>query len=90
MDWGENPEVVYSQTELREVLAKAIESLNLPYRLISLLRDVEGFSTDETAQTLGISVSAAKSRLLRARLQLRETLNTYFYKSPTFVCKEVS
>lgn len=79
-DWGKNPEERYSQAELREILAKAIENLSLPYRLVSLLRDVEGFSTDETAQTLGISVSAAKSRLLRARLLLRETLNTYFYQ----------
>ena len=90
VDWDENPEERYSQAELREILTKAIESLSPPYRLVSLLRDVEGFSTDETAHTLGISVSAAKSRLLRARSQLRETLNTYFYKSPTFVCKEVS
>ena len=90
VDWDENPEERYSQAELREILTKAIESLSPPYRLVSLLRDVEGFSTDETAQTLGISVSAAKSRLLRARSQLRETLNTHFYKSPTFVCKEVS
>jgi len=90
VDWDENPEERYSQAELREILTKAIKSLSPPYRLVSLLRDVEGFSTDETAHTLGISVSAAKSRLLRARSQLRETLNTYFYKSPTFVCKEVS
>ena len=87
-DRRENPEERYSQAELGEILAKAIESLSLPYRLVSLLRDVEGFSTDETAQILGISVSAAKSRLLRARLQLRETLNPYFYQSPTLVCKE--
>lgn len=87
-DGRENPEERYSQTELREILAKAIESLGLPYRLVSLLRDVEGFSTDETAQILGISVSAAKSRLLRARLQLRETLNRCFYQSPTFHKKD--
>jgi len=90
VDRDENPEERYSQTELRDILANAIESLSLPYRLVSLLRDVEGFSTDETAQILGISVSAAKSRLMRARLQLRETLNTYFYQSPTFVRREVS
>lgn len=79
VNWSENPEEHYSQTELRETLAKAIGSLSPPYRLVSLLRDVEGFSTDETAQTLGISVSAAKSRLLRARSQLRETLKTRSY-----------
>lgn len=79
-DWGPSPEERYSQTELREILSKAIEGLALPYRVVFLLRDVEGLSTDETAQALGLSVPAAKSRLLRARLQLRETLNTYFHK----------
>ncbi len=79
-DWGPSPEERYSQTELREILSKAIEGLALPYRVVFLLRDVEGLSTDETAQALGLSVPAAKSRLLRARLQLRETLNIYFHK----------
>lgn len=78
IDWAENPEELCSQAELREILAKAIESLSLPYRLVSVLRDVEGFTMEETAQTLGISVSAAKSRLVRARMQLRETLKTRF------------
>ncbi len=43
-----------------------------------MLRDVEGLSTEETAETLGLSVPAVKSRLLRARLQLRERLTRYF------------
>jgi len=42
------------------------------------LRDVEGLSTEETAEMLGLSVPAVKSRLLRARLQLRERLAKYF------------
>jgi RNA polymerase sigma-70 factor (ECF subfamily) len=42
------------------------------------LRDVEGLSTEETAETLGLSIPAVKSRLLRARLQLRERLSRYF------------
>jgi len=45
-----------------------------------VLRDVEGLSTEETAEALGLSIPAVKSRLLRARLQLRERLNKYFKK----------
>jgi RNA polymerase sigma-70 factor (ECF subfamily) len=79
-DWGENPEERYSKTELQEILANAIENLKLPYRVVFQLRDVDGLSIEETAQALGLSAAAVKSRLLRARLQLRETLNPYFQK----------
>ena len=48
------------------------------YSTVFLLRDVEGFSTSETAEALGISITATKARLLRARLQLRERLSAYF------------
>ena len=48
------------------------------FRVVFALRDVEGLSTEETAETLGLSVPAVKSRLLRARLQLRERLSRYF------------
>ena len=46
-----------------------------------VLRDVEGLSTEETAQALELSIPAVKSRLLRARLQLRERLNRFFQKN---------
>jgi RNA polymerase sigma-70 factor (ECF subfamily) len=48
--------------------------------VVFVLRDVEGLSTEETAETLGLSIPAVKSRLLRARLQLRERLTRYFRK----------
>ena len=52
--------------------------------MVFVLRDVEGLSTEETAETLGLSVPAVKSRLLRARLQLRERLTRYFgRRAPT-------
>jgi RNA polymerase sigma-70 factor (ECF subfamily) len=47
---------------------------------VFVLRDKEGLSTEETAEALGLSIPAVKSRLLRARLQLRERLNRYFRK----------
>jgi len=70
-DWGDNPEQRYGKVELRDILASAIESLELPYRMVVMLRDIEELSTEETAAALGISVPAVKSRLLRARLMLR-------------------
>jgi RNA polymerase sigma-70 factor, ECF subfamily len=69
-----DPEENYGREELRESLERAIDSLAESYRAVFLLRDVEGFSTEETAQMLDLSVSAVKSRLLRARLQLRSKL----------------
>jgi len=77
-DWSPNPEQNYTQTELAEILRKTIQGLPLGFRVVFQLRDVEGMSTEETAETLGLSVPAVKSRLLRARLQLRERLSRYF------------
>jgi len=73
-DTGENPEEVYGRGEVRDLLAAAIDSLPETYRTVFVLRDVEGLSTEETGDMLGLSISAVKSRLLRARLQLREKL----------------
>src|SRR3954466_11007833 len=79
-DWSPNPEQQYRQAELSEILEKTIQGLPMGFRTVFMLRDVEGLSTEETAETLGLSVPAVKSRLLRARLQLRERLNRYFKK----------
>ena len=77
-DWAPNPEQNYTQAELAEILRKTIQGLPQGFRVVFALRDVEGLSTEETAETLGLSVPAVKSRLLRARLQLRERLTRYF------------
>jgi RNA polymerase sigma-70 factor, ECF subfamily len=77
-DWSPNPEQRYSQAELKEILGKTIQGLPPSFRTVFVLRDVEGLSTEETAAALDLSVPAVKSRLLRARLQLRERLNKYF------------
>jgi len=79
-DWSPNPEQLYNQAELRDILGKTIQGLPPGFRTVFVLRDVEGLSTEETAQALELSVPAVKSRLLRARLQLRERLNRYFKK----------
>src|SRR5512142_2172805 len=77
-DWSPNPEQQYSQAELRDILQKTIQGLPSGFRTVFVLRDVEGLSTEETAEALNLSIPAVKSRLLRARLQLRERLNKYF------------
>ena len=77
-DWGPGPEQRFAQTEMREILSGVIEELEPDYRIVFVLRDIEELSTEETAASLGISTPAVKSRLLRARLKLREKLNRYF------------
>jgi len=76
--WEDSPEQKYSQKEIREVLDQAIMSLRPAFRAVFVLRDVEDLSTEETAAVLDLSVPAVKSRLLRARLQLREKLTRFF------------
>ena len=80
-DWSPDPESLYGQSEMGEILKKVIQGLPQGFRVVFVLRDVEGLSTEETAETLGLSVPAVKSRLLRARLQLRERLARYFKKN---------
>ncbi|MEO7143420.1 MAG: RNA polymerase sigma factor [Bryobacteraceae bacterium] len=76
--WGDSPEDQYSREELGEILNQAVETLKPAFRTVFVLRDIEELSTEETAEALGISVPAVKSRLLRARLQLREKLTQQF------------
>jgi len=76
--WDENPEETYSREELAQILDQAIQSLKPAYRTVFILRDIEELSIEETAEALSLSISAVKSRLLRARLQLREKLTRQF------------
>lgn len=76
--WDENPEQQYSREELSRILDGAVDDLAPIYRAVFVLRDVDELSTEETAEALGLSVPAVKSRLLRARLQLRDKLTRFF------------
>jgi RNA polymerase sigma-70 factor (ECF subfamily) len=76
--WDENPEESYSREELATILDEAVRSLKPAYRTVFILRDIEEMSIEETAEALNLSISAVKSRLLRARLQLREKLTRQF------------
>ena len=82
-DWGPSPEQRFAQTEMHEILSEVIDKLEPDFRVVFVLRDIEELSTEETAKTLGISVPAVKSRLLRARLKLRQKLDRYFRQGRT-------
>lgn len=77
-DWSPDPELLYSRSELHEILHNALEKLSPSLRIVFVLRDVEGMSLPESAAVLHLHPSAVKARLYRARLQLREYLSKYF------------
>ena len=79
-DWVPNPEQLYWGSELRDILTKTLEELLPISRAVFVLRDIEGFSIEQTAVALNVSQSAVKSRLWRARLHLRNSLTKYFSK----------
>jgi RNA polymerase sigma-70 factor (ECF subfamily) len=73
-DWREIPSETLHRRELREALKRALNSLPAKYREVVILRDVQHMSTEETAQVLAIKEGCVKTRLLRARLQMRDAL----------------
>ena len=73
-DWREIPSEALQKKELRQALSRALASLTPKHREVFVLRDVQHFSIEETAKLLGIRKSAVKTRLLRARLQMRDAL----------------
>ncbi len=77
-DWSSIPNQNIENDELRKILDESINKLSPEYRIVFLLRDVEGLSTEETAELTELSVPAVKSRLHRARAFLRKELNEAF------------
>jgi RNA polymerase sigma-70 factor, ECF subfamily len=73
-DWREIPSETLERKEVRQKLAEALASLDRKYREVFVLRDMEQLNIQETAEALGISVASVKTRLLRARLMLRDLL----------------
>jgi RNA polymerase sigma-70 factor, ECF subfamily len=73
-DWREVPSETLERAELRQALKQAIAGLAPKYREVLILRDVKHMSIEETARALGISEGNVKTRLLRARLQMRDAL----------------
>jgi RNA polymerase sigma-70 factor (ECF subfamily) len=80
VDWSSLPYKSTENDELKSILDNAISKLSPEYRMIFLLRDIEGLSTEETAEATELSVPAVKSRLHRARAFLRNELNKSFQK----------
>ncbi len=78
LDWCCLPEDDFMTAETHEILERSIKLLPENLRVVFILRDIEGFSIHDTAETLNISESNVKTRLLRARLKLREELSIYF------------
>ncbi len=81
--WRSDPEKLYGKQELRRMIEDAIQSLPTIYREALVLRDVEEMSAQEAAEAIGITVPALKSRLLRARLMMREALAVSLEQAPT-------
>jgi RNA polymerase sigma-70 factor, ECF subfamily len=77
-DWSGLPEDELLSLEGKSILDRTIQSLPEPLRLVFILRDIEGLSIKETAETLNLTETNVKTRLLRARMYLRERLSTYY------------
>jgi RNA polymerase sigma-70 factor (ECF subfamily) len=78
VDWGSLPEEILESSEAKENLEQAIKELPAPMRVVFILRDIEGLSIKETSEALNLTETNVKTRLLRARLNLREKLSGYF------------
>ena len=79
-DWSSRPDIVIYIKEALEILEKAVDELPEAYRVVFYLRDIDGLSNEEVSQVLEISVPAAKSRIHRARLYIRDKVSDYFYE----------
>ena len=77
-DWKISPQRIAENDELKDILNEAINKLPPDYRVVFMLRDIQGFSTEETGKAIDLSVPAVKSRLHRARAFLRNELNNTF------------
>jgi RNA polymerase sigma-70 factor, ECF subfamily len=77
-DWCCLPEDEFLSKESRAALDRAVQQLPEIQRIVFVLRDIEGLSIQETSEVLNLSEAAVKTRLLRARLRLREELSTYY------------
>jgi RNA polymerase sigma-70 factor (ECF subfamily) len=81
-DGRSDPAQIVERTQMREMLQRELDALPHAHRVVLVMRDIEGFSTLDTAKALELSASSVKSRLLRARLKLRKNLSPRFGRSP--------
>lgn len=79
-NWSRRPDEEMQSEELRQQIQKAVDALPEIYRTVFLVRDVDGLSTEETAEALGLSIPTVKTRLHRARIALREAIGAHFVR----------
>jgi RNA polymerase sigma-70 factor, ECF subfamily len=89
VEWSMTPEEINADSEAGDYLEKAILDLPIKYRIVFFLRDIDDQSTEQTAEILGLTETAVKVRLHRARLALRESLSEYFSERITTIGKEM-
>ncbi|MBC8131713.1 MAG: sigma-70 family RNA polymerase sigma factor [Deltaproteobacteria bacterium] len=77
-NWARRPDDELQSEELRNQIQVAVDALPEIYRTVFLVRDVDGLSTEETAEALGLSIPTVKTRLHRARLALRDAIGGHF------------
>jgi RNA polymerase sigma-70 factor (ECF subfamily) len=77
-DWRPNPEQQYTESELRELLTRLLQELRPALRVVFIMHDIEGQPLQQVADALDLTLSAVKTRSLRARLYLREQLTIHF------------
>ena len=80
-DWSRGTEEKVLDRELRQAIEEATARLPEDYRTVFLLKDIEGLSYEEIAEAVGVTVAAVKSRLHRARVALRESINAFYGQS---------
>jgi RNA polymerase sigma-70 factor (ECF subfamily) len=80
-DWSKRPDEQFQSDELRHQIQIAVDGLPESQRAVFLLRDVDGLSTEQTGELLGLTVPTVKTRLHRARLALRDAITRYFERS---------
>ena len=78
IDWRQLPEDEFLSSEAQVAMDSAVQHLPENQRIVFILRDIEGLSIQETGEALNLSEAAVKTRLLRARLRLREELSEYY------------
>ncbi|HNC07903.1 MAG TPA: sigma-70 family RNA polymerase sigma factor [Anaerolineales bacterium] len=83
VDWSALPESELLSGESKKALDEAVKKLPEPLRMVFLLRDIEGLSIKDTAEILNLTETTVKTRLLRARMSLRENLSTYYSERMT-------
>ncbi len=81
-NWSKRPDEELQSEELRRQIQSAVDALPEIYRTVFLVRDVDGLSTEETAQALDLSIPTVKTRLHRARIALRDTIGAHFDGGP--------